>query len=96
MLLMAHSYDNGKMTFVLLPMVSMHEQYLHRCALLNIQCTIWTPHLSDTNSPAIVLVPVELSESHTFWDYARRLCGLDLLSHIFINEAHLFETHASF
>jgi len=96
MLLMAHSYDNGKTTFVLLPMLSMHEQYLHRCALLNIQCTTWTPRLSDINSPAIVLVPVELSESHTFRDYARRLFGLDLLSRIFIDEAHLFETHASF
>jgi superfamily II DNA helicase RecQ len=93
---MAHLYDNGKTTLVVLPMLSMHEQYLHWCTLQNILCDNWSPHMSETNSPAIVLVPVELSESQLFRDYARRLFGLDLLARMFIDEAHLFETHASF
>lgn len=80
----------------MLPMLSMQEQYLHRCTSLNIQCTTWTSRLSETNSPAIVLVPVELTEWYIFRDYTRRLFGLDLLSRIVIDEVHLFETHASF
>jgi hypothetical protein len=93
---MAHSYSIGKTTLVVLPMLSMHEQYIHRCALLNIPCNTWTPRLSETNSPAIVLVPVELTQSHIFREYSRRLFGLSLLSRIFLDEVHLFETHASF
>jgi hypothetical protein len=73
---MAHPYVSGKTTLTILPMVAIHEQHLHRCASSNISCVTWSSRLSDTNSSAMVLVPVELSD--------RRLFRLDLLVCIFV------------
>jgi superfamily II DNA helicase RecQ len=93
-LLNAAQLDQGRTTFWVLPLLSMHEQYHTRSKQHAISCESWT---KDTAVPPTnLLITIEQTMSGMFHRYAASLAATSRISRVIVDEAHLLLTHESF
>jgi hypothetical protein len=90
------SLDGNKVTVWCLPLKSMHEQYLGRCADHQMTCETWSYVTSVTNPPRNILATIEEFEKEVFHEFMTRLVDLCLLARLIVDEAHLAVTHQEF
>lgn len=90
------SLDGPKTTVWILPLMSMHEQYLTRCREHGLSCEVWTTTTSHTHPPSNLLVSIEVTEATSFHSYTSRMFSSRRLSRFVVDEAHLGLTHDAF
>jgi len=88
--------DQTRSTVWILPLRSMHEQYLVRCQKNRLSCRTWSPEMSKVAPPLHILVAVESVDSPVFHLYIEKLVSDRRLARIVVDEAHLTLTHDSF
>jgi Helicase conserved C-terminal domain len=96
-LLCAKYLDQGRSTFWILPLLSMHEQYLLRCKNYGMTCETWSPRTSVTNPPTNILVTIEQTQGAAFHEYVHKMHSAgSRIARVIVDEAHLTLTHKSF
>jgi hypothetical protein len=89
-------YDGGKSTILLLPLLSMHDEYRGRAMKHGLSFCTWTSASDPSASPQIVLVAIENCMWDQFKAYVATLIRLGRLARIAVDEVHLLLKHESF
>jgi superfamily II DNA or RNA helicase len=95
-LLASKSFDRGRTTVWILPILAMHEQYLNRCRRYRLTCDKWHPSSTVPNTPQNLLVTIEATESERFHQFLLQLNQEGRLARVILDEAHLILTHDDF
>jgi superfamily II DNA helicase RecQ len=89
-------YDGGSSTILILPLVSMHEEYKSRAQKYGLSCKTWSSHCDLATSPQLLLVAVENCTWPSLQAHIMTLVRLGRLSRIVVDEAHLLLKHEFF
>ena len=95
-MLPAAIYDHELVTVVLLPLSSLHVEFMRRCQQFNIPSSRWHPPPAEPPQTTIVFVSPEHAQMQAFLDYAISLSLKKKLARIVIDEFHLILQHADF
>ncbi|KAF7768400.1 hypothetical protein Agabi119p4_7643 [Agaricus bisporus var. burnettii] len=95
-LLAAKSFDQGRSTIFLLPLLAMHVQYKHAALNFELNVESWSPKTSSLAPPTLILATIDIAAYKIFKTYIHILVQKNLLARIVIDEAHLILTHADF
>ena len=83
-------------TMYILPLSSMHDQYLSRSLTRGLSCCEWTYTTSISSPPRILLVTAEKTNDRSLRDYTEKLVRSGKLSRIIIDEVHIYLMHKYF
>src|SRR5262245_28636785 len=89
-------YDNGASTVLILPLVSMHDEYKARARRYGMACETWTTDSNIATTPQVLLVAVENCSWPDLQSHIMTLIRLGRLARIVVDEAHLLVKHESF
>jgi superfamily II DNA helicase RecQ len=95
-LLCASAFDSGKTTILILPLLSMHDEYWGRASACGLTCETWTHDSRATRAPQLLIVAVEYGGLKKLRIYIDTLIRLGALARIVTDEAHLLLKHAEF
>jgi hypothetical protein len=95
-MLNASFYDVGRTTLLILPLLSMHEEYQARATSHDLSVETWTFSSSAHHPPQIVLVAAEKCTWDSLLIYILTLLHKGRLARIVVDEAHLLLKHDSF
>ncbi|KAF7783355.1 hypothetical protein Agabi119p4_2731 [Agaricus bisporus var. burnettii] len=95
-MLSAKSFDCGRSTIFLLPLVAMHIQYQHAAERFELTGESWNGNTSSLAPPTVIFATIDHATLYNFKTYVKILVQKKLLARIVIDEAHLILTHADF
>jgi superfamily II DNA helicase RecQ len=95
-LLCSKYFDEGRTTVWILPLKSMHEQYLLRCQEYQMSCERWSPTMAAANAPQHLLVTIESTQSDSFHAFIQELVSAKRMARVILDEVHLLLTHEHF
>lgn len=84
----------ASVTAWIIPLLSMLEQFLQRCAQLNIPCQVWNSAMPISAAPSNLLIVLETTESDALRQFFKTLSQSQRLAQIIVDEAHLIIGHA--